>query len=66
LIDITEGRGTEESIALIEELAEDYLGVLCALGGTAGNPVLFHPAILPTSTKPTSRRSGARPGSAGN
>ncbi len=41
LIDITEGRGTEESIALIEELAEAITwGSLCALGGTAGNPVL--------------------------
>jgi NADP-reducing hydrogenase subunit HndC len=41
LIDITEGRGTEESIPLIEELAEAItLGSLCALGGTAGNPVL--------------------------
>jgi NADH:ubiquinone oxidoreductase subunit F (NADH-binding) len=41
LIDITEGRGTEESIPLIEELAEAITwGSLCALGGTAGNPVL--------------------------
>jgi NADH-quinone oxidoreductase subunit F len=41
LIDITEGRGTEESIPLIEELAEAATwGSLCALGGTAGNPVL--------------------------
>jgi NADH:ubiquinone oxidoreductase subunit F (NADH-binding)/(2Fe-2S) ferredoxin len=41
LIDITEGGGTEESIPLIEELAEAITwGSLCALGGTAGNPVL--------------------------
>jgi NADH-quinone oxidoreductase subunit F len=41
LIDITEGRGTEESIALIQELAEAITwGSLCALGGTAANPVL--------------------------
>jgi NADH-quinone oxidoreductase subunit F len=41
LIDISEGRGTEESIPLIEELAEAITwGSLCALGGTAGNPVL--------------------------
>jgi NADH-quinone oxidoreductase subunit F len=41
LTDITEGRGTEESIACLEELAEAIsLGSLCALGGTAPNPVL--------------------------
>jgi NADH-quinone oxidoreductase subunit F len=41
LIDICEGRGTEESIPLLEELAQAIsLGSLCALGGTAGNPVL--------------------------
>ena len=41
LIDITEGRGTEESIPLLEELAEALtLGSLCALGSTAANPVL--------------------------
>ncbi len=41
LIDIAEGRGTDESIPLLEELAEAItLGSLCALGGTAGNPVL--------------------------
>jgi NADH:ubiquinone oxidoreductase subunit F (NADH-binding)/(2Fe-2S) ferredoxin/Pyruvate/2-oxoacid:ferredoxin oxidoreductase delta subunit len=41
LVDITEGRGTEGSIALLEELAEAItLGSLCALGGTAANPVL--------------------------
>jgi NADH:ubiquinone oxidoreductase subunit F (NADH-binding)/(2Fe-2S) ferredoxin/Pyruvate/2-oxoacid:ferredoxin oxidoreductase delta subunit len=41
LIDITEGRGTEGSIALLEELAEAIsLGSLCALGSTAPNPVL--------------------------
>ena len=41
LIDITEGRGTETSIPLLEELAEAITwGSLCALGGTAGNPVL--------------------------
>ncbi len=41
LIDITEGRGTEGSIPLLEELAEAVTwGSLCALGGTAGNPVL--------------------------
>jgi NADH-quinone oxidoreductase subunit F len=41
LVDITTGKGTEESIALLEELAEAItLGSLCALGGTAANPVL--------------------------
>jgi NADH:ubiquinone oxidoreductase subunit F (NADH-binding) len=41
LIDISEGRGTEGSISLLEELAEAVTwGSLCALGGTAGNPVL--------------------------
>jgi len=41
LTDITEGRGTEDSIPLLEELAEAItLGSLCALGGTAANPVL--------------------------
>jgi len=41
LIDITEGRGTKESIPLLEELSEAIiLGSLCALGGTAPNPVL--------------------------
>ncbi len=41
LIDIAEGRGTEESIPLLEELSEAItLGSLCALGGTAANPVL--------------------------
>lgn len=41
LVDITEGKGTEDSIALLEELAEAItIGSLCALGGTAANPVL--------------------------
>ncbi len=41
LTDITEGRGTEESIPLLEELSEAImLGSLCALGSTAANPVL--------------------------
>lgn len=41
LTDISEGRGTESSIPLLEELAEAIaLGSLCALGGTASNPVL--------------------------
>ena len=41
LIDISEGRGTEESIPLLEELAEALtLGSLCALGSTAANPFL--------------------------
>jgi NADH-quinone oxidoreductase subunit F len=41
LIDITEGRGTEESIPLLEELCETLtLGSLCALGSTAANPFL--------------------------
>ena len=41
LIDITEGRGTEESISVLEELAEVLtLGSLCALGSTAANPIL--------------------------
>ncbi|MBI4495345.1 MAG: 4Fe-4S binding protein [Deltaproteobacteria bacterium] len=41
LTDITEGKGTEESLPLLEELAEAVaLGSLCALGSTAPNPVL--------------------------
>ncbi len=41
LIDISEGRGTEESIPVLEELAEALtLGSLCALGSTAANPIL--------------------------
>jgi NADH:ubiquinone oxidoreductase subunit F (NADH-binding)/NAD-dependent dihydropyrimidine dehydrogenase PreA subunit len=41
LIDITEGRGTEGSIPLLEELSEAItLGSLCALGSTAANPVI--------------------------
>jgi len=41
LIDITEGRGTEESIPMLEELCEALtLGSLCALGSTAANPFL--------------------------
>ena len=41
LIDISEGRGTEESIPILEELAEVLsLGSLCALGSTAANPIL--------------------------
>ena len=41
LIDISEGRGTEESIPILEELAEALtLGSLCALGSTAANPIL--------------------------
>ncbi|MGD0625106.1 MAG: NADH-quinone oxidoreductase subunit NuoF [Thermodesulfobacteriota bacterium] len=41
LTDITEGRGTEKSIPLLEELSQAIiLGSLCALGGTAPNPVL--------------------------
>ncbi|MGQ9695042.1 MAG: NADH-ubiquinone oxidoreductase-F iron-sulfur binding region domain-containing protein [Thermodesulfobacteriota bacterium] len=41
LMDITEGKGTEDSLALLEELAEAItIGSLCALGGTAANPVL--------------------------
>jgi NADH-quinone oxidoreductase subunit F len=41
LTDITEGRGTEESVPLLEELGEALaLGSLCALGSTAANPVL--------------------------
>ncbi len=41
LTDITEGRGTEGSIPLLEELAEAMSwGSLCALGSTAANPVL--------------------------
>jgi NADH:ubiquinone oxidoreductase subunit F (NADH-binding)/NAD-dependent dihydropyrimidine dehydrogenase PreA subunit/(2Fe-2S) ferredoxin len=39
--DITEGRGSEEQLALLEELAETVaIGSLCALGKTAPNPVL--------------------------
>jgi NADH-quinone oxidoreductase subunit F len=41
LIDIAEGRGTEESIPMLEELGEALtLGSLCALGSTAANPFL--------------------------
>ncbi len=41
LTDITEGRGKEEDIELLEELGEVIRGTsLCALGGTAPNPVL--------------------------
>ncbi|MDR0249578.1 MAG: NADH-quinone oxidoreductase subunit NuoF [Oscillospiraceae bacterium] len=41
LDDIIEGRGTEETMKLLEELAEVVsLGSLCALGKTAPNPVL--------------------------
>ncbi|MCX5910917.1 MAG: SLBB domain-containing protein, partial [Deltaproteobacteria bacterium] len=41
LIDISEGRGTEGSIPVLEELAEALtLGSLCALGSTAANPFL--------------------------
>ncbi|MEI6726254.1 MAG: NADH-ubiquinone oxidoreductase-F iron-sulfur binding region domain-containing protein [Actinomycetes bacterium] len=39
--DITEGRGTEETIALVEELADTVESTsLCALGTSAVNPVL--------------------------
>jgi len=39
--DVTEGRGTRETIALIEELAETVQATsLCALGTSAVNPVL--------------------------
>lgn len=41
LIDITEGRGTEEGLALLQELAEVVKDAsLCGLGTTAPNPVL--------------------------
>jgi NAD-dependent dihydropyrimidine dehydrogenase PreA subunit len=41
LTDITEGRGKSEDIDLLLELGEGVkLGSLCALGGTAPNPVL--------------------------
>lgn len=41
LTDITQGRGKPEDIDLLLELAEAIkLGSLCALGGTAPNPVL--------------------------
>lgn len=41
LTDITAGRGAEDAIPLLEELAEAItLGSLCALGSTAPNPVL--------------------------
>ncbi len=41
LIDITEGRGKEEDIDLLQELGEVIKETaLCALGGTAPNPVL--------------------------
>ena len=39
--DITEGRGTRETIALVEELADTVEATsLCALGTSAVNPVL--------------------------
>jgi NADH:ubiquinone oxidoreductase subunit F (NADH-binding)/(2Fe-2S) ferredoxin/Pyruvate/2-oxoacid:ferredoxin oxidoreductase delta subunit len=41
LDDITEGRGTRETIALVEELADTVEATsLCALGTSAANPVL--------------------------
>jgi NADH:ubiquinone oxidoreductase subunit F (NADH-binding)/(2Fe-2S) ferredoxin/NAD-dependent dihydropyrimidine dehydrogenase PreA subunit len=41
LTDITEGRGSEEDIGLLEELGEVIKEAsLCALGGTAPNPVM--------------------------
>ncbi|MDW7738972.1 MAG: NADH-ubiquinone oxidoreductase-F iron-sulfur binding region domain-containing protein [Bacillota bacterium] len=41
LTDITDGKGTMESLTLLEELAEDVRdGSLCNLGRTAPNPVL--------------------------
>ena len=41
LTDITEGRGTMDSLELLEELAEDVSeGSFCNLGKTAPNPVL--------------------------
>ncbi|MEM1680216.1 MAG: NADH-quinone oxidoreductase subunit NuoF [Sulfolobales archaeon] len=40
LNDITEGRGTEEDLDLLNELSDVIMGgSLCALGGTAPNPV---------------------------
>lgn len=41
ITDVTEGKATEETITLIEELCETVeAGSLCALGTTAMNPVL--------------------------
>lgn len=41
LEDITEGRGTEDTLALLETLAKNVkIGSLCGLGKTAPNPVL--------------------------
>lgn len=41
LMDITEGRGTAETLTLLEELAQTVkIGSLCGLGKTAPNPVL--------------------------
>ncbi|HDO22086.1 MAG TPA: NADH-quinone oxidoreductase subunit NuoF, partial [Nitrospirae bacterium] len=41
LVDITEGRGKEEDIELLEDLAHDIISTsLCGLGQTAPNPVL--------------------------
>ena len=41
LEDITNGKGKLEDVALLEDLAKDIVaGSLCALGGTAPNPVL--------------------------
>ena len=42
LNNITEGRGREEDLDLLRDLAEVISqGSLCALGGTAANPILF-------------------------
>jgi NADH-quinone oxidoreductase subunit F len=41
LIDITKGRGTEEDIPILERLSANLIDTsLCALGGTAPNPIL--------------------------
>ena len=46
--DITEGRGTRETIALVEELADTVEATsLCALGTSARQPGAVHAALLP-------------------
>ena len=48
LTDITEGRGREGDIELLEDLAETAKeAALCALGTSAPNPVFEHAALFP-------------------
>ena len=61
LDDIIEGRATEETIPLLEELAWTVKkGSLCNLGKTAPNPVLSSLKTSGTNTPPTWRRRSAR------